>query len=87
MKATHKIYKLTEEGKAMISWQFDETDIDNVVSVVNLKTREIIFAVRVPLDKSNIIKAKPKTIYTVRYIWKLWHDGYNWLITRVGENI
>ena len=88
MKATHKVYKLSEEGKEMFSWQFDEwQNMDDVRCVLNLKTGEIILAVKIPLENSHVVKIKPQYIVTEKSKWTLWHDGYEWNITRTGDNV
>ena len=88
MKATHRVYKLSEEGKEMFSWQFDETqNMDEVRSVLNIKTGEIILAVRIPKEKANVIKVNPQRIVTDKSTWDLWYDGYGWNITRTGDNV
>ena len=88
MKATHKVGKLTEEGKALFSWQFDETqNMDDVRCVSDIKTGEIILAVRIPKEKANVIKVNPQHIVTEKSTWDLWYDGYEWNITRTGDNV
>lgn len=85
----YRIGRLTEEGKSLFSFQFDETqDVDEVRCVTNLRTGEIILAVKVPKEKADqCIKINPKTIKTEKGIWKLWHDGYDYCITREGDRV
>ncbi len=86
----YRIGKLTEEGKQMFSWQFDETqDMDEVRCVTNLRTGEIVLAIKVPKEVADnlTVKIKPRQILTAKGIWKMWEDAYNHYITREGDRI
>lgn len=85
----YTVRKLTDEGKEMLSQHFDETqNMDEVRSVTNLKTGEVILAVKVPKEKADhCLKVTPRIIKSQKYVWKLWNDGYTWLISKVGERI
>ena len=83
----YRVCRLTEEGNQMFSFQFDETqNMDDVRCVSNLKTGEIILAVKIPKEKADqMLKVNPQIIKSQKYIWKLWHDGYDWCISKEGD--
>lgn len=86
----YRIGKLTEEGKQMFSWQFDETqDMDEVRCVNNLRTGEIVLAIKVSKDVADnlAVKIHPRQILTQKGVWKMWEDAYNFYITREGDRI
>ena len=85
----YRVGRLTEEGKRLFSFQFDETqDMDEVRCVTNLRTGEIILAVKVPKEKADkCFKIKPKIIKSEKGILKLWYDGYDYCITREGDRV
>ena len=84
-----KIVRLTEDGKEMFSWQFDETqNMELVRAVLNQKTGELILAIKVSkLEADKAVKINPMILYTEKGIWKLWHDGWNYIINREGDRV
>ena len=85
----YRICKLTDAGKEIASWEFDETtDMDNVRAVTNMSTGEVIFAYKVTKEVADAsVKINPKIIHTEKGIWKLWHDGWNYIINREGDRV
>ena len=84
-----RIGKLTEEGKAVFSCQFDETqDMDEVRAITNPKTGELVLAIKISKEKADqCVKLQPITVYTEKGVWKLWHDGWNYIINREGDRV
>lgn len=82
-----RIGKLTDEGKSLFSFQFDETqNMDEVRAVTNIKTGELILAIKVSKEVADkCVKIDPIIVYTAKGIWKLWHDGWNYIINREGD--
>ena len=69
-----KVCKLTEEGKEMMSWQFDETvDMDRVRCIINEKSHEMILA---QLVERVTGMQFVKYIDTRRWKYKLYIDIY-----------
>ena len=85
----YRICKLTDAGKGVWSWMFDETqDMEDVRCVENMSTGEIFIAIKISKEEADkCVKINPKTIYTEKGIWKLWHDGWNYIINREGDRV
>ena len=84
----YSVHGLTEEGKEIFSWQFDETvDLDDLRAVTDHITGEVIIAIRIPKYKLDTIKcATKKPFNTEKGKWLLVTDNYgvNYVI-RMGN--
>ena len=86
-----KVGKLTEEGKQVFSWQFDECqDMDQVRCVTDTRTGEIILAVKVSKAEYESMRERGtvhhlKEFQTLKGIWFMFDDGYDTYIYREGD--
>ena len=87
----NKVCKLTEEGKEIFSWQFDELqDMNNVRAITNTETGEVILAIKVSKKeyvdmKANGIVYHEIEFYTKTGIWKRFDDRYENYIVKMGD--
>ena len=86
-----KIGKLTEEGKQVFSWQFDEgQDMDQIRGVTDTSTGEIVLAIKVSKEQFYQMQDRGqvfhiKEIQTKKGIWFMFDDKYDTYIYREGD--
>ena len=84
------VRKLTEEGKAMFGWQFDEIDMDSVRAVTDTTTGQITLAIKVGhetfarMESSGSVHHKTE-FWTKTGVWFMFDDGYETYIYRKGD--
>lgn len=88
-----RVGKLTEEGKWMFSWQFDDlVDMDDVRCVTDTQTGEITLCIKVSkdvFDKMTLcdLVRDLREFHTQKGIWFMYNDGYDNYCYREGDII
>ena len=89
----YRIGKLTEEGKEIASWQFDEVvDLNEVRGVENTETGEVILAIKTDYSDYLFKRSQGRvhnehTIQTLKHEYKLFDDGYEEYLVHVRKLI